>query len=361
MKKIVMILILGLLLTLAGCKASEITSTTNSASTTTLDSFSNESNETTLTLNDNESFIFSTYLSSGLLSSLTSDSTMNNRLNDDIFSAQYLSNTTTTATNSGLNVEPELDNVNIYFDKLKSFMDNGADSVLSIQEEPSTNSNYEQQVTYTLEGITYIVYYTLTNVSGQDMADTTTDTVTTTESSETTTDTKDNFSQYFQLEGLMIIDGVEYNLTGFSTVGDNGGQNMWFETEDSNHTSNHVKVTIKDEAGNQKFSINSMIDGVEKSSDLKFVQEGGNTNILLNLYDGNETSFYHFKKINEDNKTIYMLNYIVGGINGRIQIFVSIDENGNPIYTYHINEGNKSKVIEKHHHVKNEGTDDGSL
>jgi len=313
MRKIIPIFILMFLLLIVGCNQIESVVTTT------------ENDTNPITLDDNQSLAFATYLSSGILNSSSNEINVNN-FNSIGFNPVFLS-----TEDEVLEVETDLNEVNVYFDKLKVFMDNGVDSALTIQDEDSTNVDYDKQVTYTIDGVVYTIYYSFLSV----------DEVTTEE-----TTVEEELENHFNIIGLMIIDEVEFDLEGYSIVEDNE-EKMVFNTVERENTNNYVRIKIKNDEGMQRFDLVSMIDGVENRTDVKFIQEDNATKVQLRLYNGEIMSSYLFKKIVEDDKTLYMLNYHVGDTQGVIKIFVTVDELGETVYRYQINEGGKSKQIEK--------------
>ncbi len=159
--------------------------------------------------------------------------------------------------------------------------------------------------------------------------------------------------------GLIVIDGEEYELEGYSTI-EEDEEIIVFETVDSLDEDHYVRVKIKNVDGMQRFDLLTVIDGVEKRTDVKLIEEENMVKVHLRLFEGEERDTYQFKKIVEDDKTIYMLHYKVGDVNGHIKIFEKVDENGDTLYRYKIHEGGKNKQVEKHRNrdrdKKQEGT-----
>lgn len=291
----------------------------------------------TVSLSSDQSLVLSTYLASGLMPSSTNDTTNLSA----VYESQYKMSLLSTNENT-LEIESELDEVNIYFDKLKVFMDEGIESVLNISEQTSTMEGYDTEITYAIEDVTYTIYYSfIDELTEKDVVPTSNNT-----DNEDDDEVELDEEQEFKLEGLMIIDGIEYQLTGANEIEDDE-QKMWFKTIDTNNTGNEVKVVIKNENEEQKFEINTKIDGVEKMSKIKFEKEDNETKVELKFQNGDQESSYKFKKEIEDDKTVYKFEYEVDGVDGEVKIFEITDELGNVTYKYQIDEDGKTKDIEK--------------
>ncbi len=376
MKKIFAVLSLLLLMVLVGC-----TSTLLPISETTTQDFQN--NPTTVELDTNDTLAFSTYLASGLLSSSNQTSSASNMTNSifEDYKVSFLTSTTTETTedDTTLEIETELDEVNIYFNKLKVFMEGGVEEVLNITQQTSTIEGYDFEMTYSIEDVNYTIYYSIINPEENNTTDetttesddeeetTTTEEVTTTESDdeeETTTteevtttesddeeeeendDEEEEDEDEFQLVGLMVIDGVSYELVGANEIEENE-QKMWFETKETNDSENHVRVEIKNEEGEQKFEVETVLNGVNKQAEIKFEQEEDETKVELKLINGENESEYEFKKELEDGENTYKFEYNINGVEGEVKIIENIDQEGNKTYQYEIEENGKSKEIGK--------------
>ncbi len=285
----------------------------------------NDSTNQTVSLSSDQSLALSAYLASGLMPSTTNEVNLGT-LNENQYKMSLLS-----TNNEALQIESELDEVNIYFDKLKVFMDEGIDSALDISEQSSTREGYDTVLTYTIEEVTYTIYYSFVD----ELIET-----------EYFENEENEEEQEFKLEGLMIIDEVEYQLTGANEI-DDEEQVMWFKTIDSNNTGNEVKIEIKNENEEQKFKIFTLINNVEKKAEIKFENENDETKVELKLQNDDQESKYKFKKEIEDDQTVYKFEYEVNGVKGKVKILEIIDEFGNVTYKYKIEENGRNKEIDK--------------
>lgn len=308
MKKWMILFSIAFSLTLAGC------------ATTDQQDKQTENQTETIKLDTNSSLAFSTYLASGLLTSNNTSSTMN---------MSYTNLSDATSETDSLLIESELDEVNIYFNKLKVFMENGVESVLNVSEQTSTMEGYDYEITYTIEDESYTIYYSL--IESTEEAD---------------EDDDDDDESEFQLTGLMVIDGVNYELEGASETEEDEHE-MWFETIDQENSDNYVRVEIANEDGEQKFEIETTINGITKEAEIKFEQEDNETKVELELVQNGQESYYEFKKEVEDNETIYKFEYEINGVEGEVKVTEEVDADGNTTYQYEIEEDGKTKEIDK--------------
>jgi hypothetical protein len=287
-------------------------------------------------------------MSFGLLS-VSNPTSTDLKLSSSLGNYKVSNLTTTTEPSDGdspLEIETELDEVNQYFNKLKVFMDQGVDSVLNIEEQTSTIEGYDYMITYSIEEVTYTIYYSI--VVEEEVELTTDETTTTvTEDDDDHDEDKDEDEEIkFQLNGLMVINGVNYELKGANEVEDEE-QKMWFETVDSNDHNNYVRVEIKNEEGQQKFDFKNVVNGLVTQSQIKFEEEDNETKVELKLKQDGEESSYKFKKEVEDGKTTYKFEYELDGVKGEVKIREIVDSFGNVTYKYDISEKGKHKEIDK--------------
>ncbi|ERJ12142.1 hypothetical protein [Haloplasma contractile] len=316
MKKILSLSLLALLITLVGCSTVQ------------------ESNQT-YKFSTNQSLALSTYLASGFLSSSNENTTAIRQYSNSI---QFLSSS---GTDENLEIESELDEVNNYFNKLKAFMDQGLDSAITINEQTSTHEDYDKEMTYTINGNEYTVYFSLESETEED---------------EDGDEEAELEEQSFILSGMIVIEGVEYTIVGEKEIEGNESE-MWFETTDD-ETGNYVYVEIANESGEQYFAIETEIDGIEKSAELQFEQEKDETKVELELYDNDIESYYELSKETENGKSVYKLEYEINNTEGEVIITEVTDEDGNTSYNYNIKENGNTKDLEIGDDEENEQADE---
>lgn len=299
---------------------------------------------TDINLTSNNSLAISTYLASSLLPATkqTTTSVSNNDSNVKIVPL--------TEDTPSLEIESELDTINEYFDKLKALMDGGMEEILNIVPQTSTLVDYDYEMTYVIDQVTYKIYYSIvepTSVLTEE------DDEANEEESENEEEVEDDENEEemddekeFDLVGLLVIGDVTYQITGGNEI-DDSEQKMWFETTPLENSNHYVKVEIKKEDDEQKFYIFSSIDGIASETKMKFEEEDNEVKIELELLSGENDSYYEFKRELEGTEYVYKFEYEMNGVKGEVEVVKAVDIDGNEIYEYHINEDGKEIEVEK--------------
>jgi hypothetical protein len=152
--------------------------------------------------------------------------------------------------------------------------------------------------------------------------------------------------QFFEINGLIVIDGVEFILEGAREIEDDEVK-TWFKTQDFSRSGDYVHVISKVEDDEQKFDIRTSVNGVETRTRIKFEQDDEETKVDLRVENGETESRYQFKKETEDGVTFYKFQYEIGNVKGQVKVFETTDELGNVTYTYKVQENGKQKDIER--------------
>jgi len=344
MKKIILFLvIITASITLSGCADTK----TNDLPT-----------DLTADLGSEESLATLSYLSTGFLDFENTTPVASN--------VMFLSSTEEVETV----IEGELDEVNIYVDRLKALMDNGLESFGSVLEDISDNELYEFKLTFTVNEESYVIYYNIDEVTQE-------------------------------MTGIIVIGDVEYefevmdNIKTYEYNEEQKHENKG--TDQSNDNANKddkeddeidldasddedndveegtdetkmiliatngedtIKIIYKNELEDGKFEtkfyVEQTIDGITKNIALKIQQEETETKIKIT--DGEDV--YTFKKEVEDEGTVYVLQYKVDGVNGMVRITEIVGENGEITYDYFIQEAGKEKHAEKQEPKSNFDQDD---
>mgnify|MGYP000877037857 CR=1 FL=1 len=319
MKKIILVTALLFTLGLAGCSTDKIDDTT----TNELSALTSE-----------ESLVTLSYLSNSLLNTAPVTASSN---------VAFLSNGFTTV------IEGELDEVNVYMDRLRVFMDEGTEGFGSITTTESDNPLYDSKLVFTVNELNFIIYYTTDEITGD-------------------------------ITGLIIVDGIEYVMEAYTEFSEDPetGEGVIEEDDDEldgeettedeldaeepNEDSNNeeskmvmvatngedsIKVTYKSEKedGEEtlKFHMVETRAMIEREIKLKIKSEDDSYKVTVEE-DGNE---YSFKRNIEEGKVIYSLKYDVDGVKGEVKINETTDENGNVSYQYRIRENGKDSEVEK--------------
>lgn len=279
-------------------------------------------------LSSEESLATLSYLSAGFLE--TSNTTASSNV-------MFLSNEETTE------IEDELDEVNVYMDRLKGFIDNGVESFGAVTEEVSDNELYTFMITFTVSEEIYKIYYNI---------DVETEEVT----------------------GVILIGEVEYEFEVVDNIktyefhneehkkkGTDDDEEETDQTEEldepeeneskmvliAHNGDNTIKVIYKTETEEDetttKFFLEQTIDGVKEEVRLKISQE--ENEYKVDVEEGENT--YTFKREVEEEGTVYKLQYRVDGVSGFVKIIETFNEDGEVEYEYQIHENDINKNVKK--------------
>jgi hypothetical protein len=264
-------------------------------------------------------------------------------------------------------IEGELDTVTVYFDRLKGMIDNGVDSFGSVVEEASDNELYEYKLTFTVNEEVYVIYYNLDDVSGEMTGIIVIDSV------EYTFEVIDNMREYKFGEQEKNehreqntnndddeVDTEDDELDEDDDVDTEDADEVDIEEEDDDQESetkmmliarngdDSIKIMYKTETEEDeqtiKFDMEQTIAGVTKNVFLKISTE--EDEYKIDIIDGEDT--FTFKQEVEDEGVIeYKLTYNVNGVSGTVKITETVDENGDVVYEYKIQEGGRQKSMER--------------
>lgn len=187
-------------------------------------------------------------------------------------------------------MEENIDEINVYVDKLKYFACNGPKNFGEVK--------YQWQETTNLEDTT-------------ELGEASTETNTAVSTSESSSESSEE----------------KMELTAFA------GENSMTMTYLKEQTQTEVKT---------HFQIKEKINAVESTSELLGIQENNEYKLELKMEDGT----YQFKK-EEGTTNKYQLNYMIGNVDGEIVIEESTDSVGNLTYKYQITENGKTVTVER--------------
>ncbi|MGN1104543.1 MAG: hypothetical protein ACI4QI_06680 [Candidatus Coproplasma sp.] len=239
--------------------------------------------------------------------------------------------------------DEQLATVNSYMGLVENLLANGG---LSYIRTESDREGYETKEVISfsdLEGnvITYVMYY------NSDLEYVETDFHHDKEETETR----------YTIEGIMIIDGVEYALEGYSEVETDG---------DESESETYFKVTLADgsyiimeqEAENDETElVYKVVSDKKVVEKIKFETEieDGKTEIKMTVEkDGVETSL-KFSEESENGVTYIKVTAKGGESDVSFKIEVTQDEEGNNVYQYIF--GDKIKEMYRHHFEKGDWGD----
>lgn len=289
-----MITVLVIAFTIAGCE-------------------SPQRNEPEVIIRDDNQLGMLAYISTALLEE---------RVEENIVSNSYL--TQLSMFNNGkkndseTDLEDELDRINVYVDKLKSFIEHGTEGFGSITEQESDRPEYEFMLKVIVEEEEYILYYNYDPDTGDS-------------------------------SGVFIMDGTEYEIDAEETVLESISEEDESKTFLQLMVRNGSDMIIisyesKQEEGESKqiFSLKSSISNNVEIYEIELKTE--EDEFVLTITEGENV--FKFKYDTEDEEASYKLDYIIDGTRGKVRIVERTNEDGETFYIYRIQEGNQKVEIE---------------
>jgi hypothetical protein len=197
----------------------------------------------------------------------------------------------------------------------------GLTVVETVSEDPLYTTKVEFTVSNLLgEPVVYTMFYNQTLKNDDAIIDET--------EADETDDLDDEDELEYIIEGILFIDGAEYQVYGKKELED-GEEKLTFKSMiDEN---NYVESKYKTEDGETKFYITIVQNGILVSeSKIKIESEDNETKIVLEYNAGLNESKYSFKLENEDGVNLLMIKYEVltdGSLEtGKIKVEVVVDE-----------------------------------
>ncbi|MEC9485568.1 MAG: hypothetical protein UMR38_06800 [Candidatus Izemoplasma sp.] len=315
----------------------------------------------TSAMSGTESFAVLSYVSGSLLDTSASDTTVTNQY-------AFLNN------HQGPEIGDEIDDINVYIDRLKVFIEQGSEGFGSATLDVSDRPEYAFLMTFTIEEEVYNLYYNVSDlgeISGilvigeieytievldhrYGMSDEfipeiarenreNADDDTNTEDEVTSQDagnTEDDANQDTNTEeGDIVTENDDETEAEDPKNDDDVEENETKMTILASHGANTIKVHYKQETEEDEektvIDIEKQIDGVLSESRLVIKQEENEYKVTIE----EEGNTYQFKAEEEDGETVYKLDYRVDGVSGHVKIKATIDENGELVYDYIITEG----------------------
>ncbi|MGS0973598.1 MAG: LptM family lipoprotein [Candidatus Izemoplasmataceae bacterium] len=238
--------------------------------------------------------------------------------------------------------ESEIDEVNVYLDKLKVFIENGTSSLGNIEVQESDHEIYNNKITFTISEEEYILYYNVDLLDGT-------------------------------IVGEFIIGSVTYEIEGYTNFNDIDDIDLDDDDEDLDDDADlddeedldeeeeldeeeqeekmvliarngddiiqiTYKVETEDDEYEAKFELEQTINGVYKEITLKIEQE--EDEYKIEIEDG-ENSYTLKREIEDDNEIEYKLEYEVNGVEGEVKVTETVNEAGETVYVYEIEEEGK--------------------
>lgn len=224
-------------------------------------------------------------------------------------SGQLLSNTQNEGDDgvTGPTKNPVVDNIEPYLELIEQLL--GSTNGLGVTVETSDLEAYETMMVFetsTLNGRTqsYVIYYNMT------------------------LEEEDDDESEFILEGIMLLNDLEYVLYGERELEDDEEKIEFIAKLDE---FNYVESEYKVEEGEDKFEIKVVSNGILVSeTQIKIEHEDNETKIELEFLDGDNYGSYEFKYETEDGENILKIEFdsMIDGIasKGEMRVLVTVDE-----------------------------------
>jgi hypothetical protein len=264
-------------------------------------------------------------------------------------------------------IEDNMEVVNVYFDRLRSLIDNGVDSFGSATQEVSDREGFAFKLTFTVNDETYLIYYNVDEVTGEmsgiiiintveyefevlenkleyeyeyeheeqngntednELDDEAEATVT-----EATVDTEDSTTEETDVTTSedAVVQEVESKMVLLATNGTDTIKIVY-------------KTEVEEDESVTKFELEQNIGGVTKEVSMKIVQEEDHYKVKI---EENGDSYTFKRELNDDGTYSYRLEYEVDGVRGWVMIQEKVDETGAVYYEYKIHENDIQKDVEK--------------
>lgn len=202
---------------------------------------------------------------------------------------------------------PVVDNIEPYLELIEQLL--GSTNGLNVTVETSDLEAYETMMVFetsTLNGGTqsYVIYYNMT------------------------LEEEDDDESEFILEGIMLLNGIEYVLYGERELEDDEEKIEFIAKLDE---FNYVESEYKVEDDEDKFEITVVSNGVLISeTQIKIESEDNETKIELEFLDADNYGSYEFKFETEDGENILKIEFdsMIDGVEskGEMRVLVTIDE-----------------------------------
>lgn len=311
-------------------------------------------------LSSKDSMAVLSYLSSGFIDEGFSQTTMSTGL-------------VTIADTETTEIENELEEVNLYVDKLKALIDGGLANFGNVEETVSDNPLYQFMITFTIDTQVFNMYYNVDPVTTEISGILVIDSVeyefvveSTLEDSDDLYDDDDDDDEMEDDDDDEYEDEEEYedddevttttedNVDGeTSATPDETASNGLIRLSDSEdfeekmvftayNGEDFVKVEYKVENEETKLEMTSHINGITKELSLKIEQE--DDELKIEIEDGENS--YTFKHETEDGQNEYKLEYEVNGVEGEVKVYETQNELGETVYVYEIEEEGHHKEVE---------------
>ncbi len=249
-------------------------------------------------------------------------------------------------------IEQEVEDINKYLNMIEQFL--GSNNGFSIESQTSDRVEYANKIVFTsvdLLGnqVVHILYYNEVLATETAMVDdleeeiTEEDTEVDTEDETEVEDEEEDESEFEDqettLSGILVMNDLEYSVTGKKEIEDNEEK---IEIVSAIDSLNYVKVVSKLEDNERKYFYEVVEEGVvTTSSKLKIEEEDNETKVNLEYVQGTTSGSFEFKRELEDGEDIIKIQYEINdGVTveqGEVKILVITDPlTGDTTYQYKV-------------------------
>lgn len=226
-------------------------------------------------------------------------------------------------------VEEQIDTVNECITMVECML---SDTNISMTEAVSDREEYAYMMVITngdLNGNTYVytLYYNEEAVN-DDVTDEETEEVVKVES---------------RLTGILVIDGVEYEVVGQKEI---EGENFEIKFTAKIDETSYVKIKQEIENGEVKYVYTVFENGVKTNNfEIKFGNEGEERTVQMRVMNGDSEIRYKLMKGEESNKKFIRITTTEGDVTTSIKVHIEENEDGTEQYRYQYSNQNGQREM----------------
>lgn len=242
--------------------------------------------------------------------------------------------------------ESEIDEVNVYLDKLKVFIENGTSSLGNIEVQESDHEIYNNKITFTINEEEYILYYNVNLLDGTIIGEFIIGSV---------TYEIEGYTNFDDIDDIDLEDEDLDDEEDFDDEEDLDDEEELDDEEDLDEEEQEEKMVLIAKNGDDiiqitykvetedgeyeaKFELEQTINGIYKEITMKIEQE--EDEYKIEIKDG-ENSYTLKRELEDDNEIEYKLEYKVNGVEGEVKVTETLNEAGETVYVYEIEEEGK--------------------
>lgn len=264
-------------------------------------------------------------------------------------------------------IEQEVEDINKYLNMMEQFLgDNGGFSIETVESDRVEYANkvvftsvdllgnqivhtlYFNEVILTEENdVDDLSEYTTEEPEEEDETEVEDEEENEVEDEEEIEDEDEFEDQETKIDGILIMNGTEYTITGKKEIEENEEK---IEIKSFIDEKNYVKVVSKVEGDERKYNYEVVTDGVVvNSSKVKIEEEDNESKFVLEYVDGQTSGKFEFKRELDDNEDIIKIKYEINNGTeteaGEAKILVITDPlTGDTTYQYKVKTDDNEEV-----------------